>query len=361
MIGVLRTLLVLMMVGGVANADVIGDAVARVEAGEAKELVEELGGKVNELDDAQRCALGLAYAGLKKPDRVRALVYLPSCGGMEEVTAKMVAGTTASRVDLVASARVSVEVPGYGIALAPSTVYLPAGQYELKAKLEDGTLLVQQLSVAKGIPAHVLFELPKVKDKPPADGKVDFGDEEPGVAYAGAPKREKPPSILSDRYQKAIANARASAQEQDAVRYDPPRSRSHSRLLLRVGIGGSNVGGVVMMAAAGARTQLRDGLALDGHLDAIRVGEDAMSPGAWIYGLGADVRYWPLRFVSVAGGVRGDVRRVEGETDLGATVGGGVALHLFGDQIAVELRGEQGLTRLADERPRALLLELSLL
>jgi hypothetical protein len=399
---------------GVAAADEPLDlpgVVAEIDAGGGAALIASLRPRLAALDDAGRCALGLAYAGPPKTragkraaptaaDRTRALLYLPSCGGDLPTAIATHAGAVRdrlvalaeragdSRLELVAAASIAVDVDRYpgDVARAPSTFYLPPGDYLLTAHLPDGSRLVQQLALARGTPASVLFELPPPPVPSTEPTTVDFEGAEPEATYAGAPPKHKHGSLIGGKFAKGLeANRRVreAALEpalgppiDDGVEVRvrrilvPPASRS-GLLLAHAGIGvaDSAIGdSLAVLVGTGARASIAPRLAIDGRLDVIRRGartgdDGVMTPGVWTAGVGAALRWWAWvdapGTISAVAGVRGDMHRVfDADTEFGATVSAGVALHVLSDRLAIEVRGEQSVTELAGSRPRMLLLEL---
>jgi hypothetical protein len=404
---------------GVAAADEPLDlpaVVADIDTGGGPALVASLRPRLAGLDDAGRCALGLAYAGPAKQrgkravptagDRTRALLYLPSCGGDLPTAIATHAGAVRdrlvalaeragdSRLELVAAAPIAVDVdrfPG-DVARAPSTFYLPAGDYLLTAHLPDGSRLIQQLALARGTPASVLFELPPPPVPSTEPTQVDFEGAEPEATYAGAPPKHKHGSLIGGKFGKGLeANRKvreaAVAGEREGEREPiddgdhelrvrrivvPAPSRS-GPLLVRAGVGVADSAtgdSLAFLVGTGARAAIAPRFAIDGRLDVIRRGshtadDGTMTPGVWTAGVGAALRWWPWvaapGTISTVAGVRGDLHRVfDADTELGATVTAGVALHLGSDRVTIEVRGEQSVTELAGSRPRMVVLELGL-
>jgi len=361
----------------------LDDIVAEVDAGHAAAVITELRPRLASLDDTGRCALGLAYAGPDrrgaKPDRARGLIYLASCGGglptaiaehADHVRDRLVAlaeraGDT--QVELVASARLAVEIDRLAgdVALAPSTVWLPPGAYAFTAHAPDGALLVSERTLARRSTANVLFELPHTAPQTaPGPARADFTDGEPDATYVGPPPKQEHPSLIPDRFEKGL---RANRELVDIpIMLPPPAVRRTIGIRLGTGLVRSGSGELVPMTfAAVVRQPVAGRLAIDGRVDVFRRGARMTTgtPGVWIVGAGAFARWWAVTgdsiSVSAVGGLRAELRHVfDGDTDLGLTVGGGVALHLAGNRFAVELRGEQGLNELAGSRPQSLLVDL---
>jgi hypothetical protein len=395
-----RPLLVLaVLVGAVtpAAAEDLDAAVATIDAGAAADVIARLRPRIAELDASERCALGLAYAGpgtkpkaKRKPDRTRALVYLPSCGGgLPTAIAERGEAARARMVELAERAGdtvVEIVVPAAGVdgslvvdidqlagdvVIAPATVWLPAGSYELRGHA-GGNLLVSQLTIGARSSATVLFEVPRPPPPPRGPKQVSFDDGAPEATYVGPPPKQVHKSLLADRYEKGLAaNRAAAAVSWSDIPADPhARARIRSTVGLRLGggVADSAGGGAIgtLSIAAMARAVIQPSwLAGELRLDAGQRGSAAAR--MWTVGATAQARWYPLEHsiggLSVAGGARVEIRTADAIDAMAVDRFGLAATAAIGwepgrKRFAIELRGEQAVSRLAGSRPRAVLLEL---
>jgi hypothetical protein len=360
--------------------------VARIDAGEASDVIAQLRPRLAALDATARGALGLAYAGparkAAKPDRTRGLIYLASCGAgiptpiaerADTIRARLIkaaerAGDT--RVEIVAPERLAVDIDRLAgdVVVAPSTVWLAAGDYRFTAHLADGTRLVAERTITRRSSAIVLFEVPAARPPPPGPRQVDFSDGEPEAMVVGAPAKEKHPSLLPDRFANGLATNQAPLSWRDNT---PTLRKARRALGFRVGGGivDSSAGGATVAPSFAALARIViDGSWLAGEvrIDLGPRGSDAAT--IWTVGVATQARWYPdewgpLRGFSLAGGARAEVRTRDAIGAMPVDRFGVGATAALGwepgrKRFAIELRGEQALTTLAGARPHLVLLEL---
>lgn len=315
-------------------------------------------------------------AKLAKLERARALLYLAACPDGDAARSKLEraadkAGDTEVRILAGGTVELPVEIDKLTgeTVTAPTTVWLPAGDYKFTAHLPDGAVLIQEQSLVARTTATVLFEPgPISAPPPPRNGTADFTDGEPdaGGTYLAPPPKEKHKSLISDHYK-----IKENLDENPEVIHERSPFAVRGTIGVRAGggVADSEAGaatGAVSFAALARTVIAGDWLAGELRVDLGPRGSDAAH--VWTVGATAQARWYPaeatgVRGLSLAAGGRVEIRTRDSIDAMSVERFGAGATAAIGfepgrKRFAVELRGEQALSSLAGGHPRVILLEV---
>lgn len=213
---------------------------------------------------AADCAEARALA--KRGDLTRARLLVDACPDDDVARAAIAKALEARRyspIEIVtkpAGVAVAIDARPDVAIKGGDEVWLPAGTYTFTAGGMATTIAVKQ-----GAHAVVLLEVPGAAPSP-RNGAIDFSDEGGGSVVNGPPPKIVHPSLLPDRYQRALASSGSTDSGLDdsdpRVSDGTPIDPARPRFGLVVGLAGVATGFDVH---AYARTRTAGGWALVGE------------------------------------------------------------------------------------------------
>jgi hypothetical protein len=234
------------------------------------------------------------------------------------------------------------------VHVAPASLDVAPGTYRIVILDPDGGRRVSEVKVKKGgREATVLLEGPRQRVVDPnAPKQIDMTDGEPIEESSGPPPKIKHPSMLKDKYQRGLQT------NETWFETGPKRVAANRRTIgLRAGGGAAILDGdnaTAMRLTAVGRQPVHEAIAIEARADTTRRSIDMTS--AWAIGGGIGARAFVVRrasaSLSATAGVRGELRLGDLPGLAGGDVAaiGGLAIGFADHRIAIEVRGELGVS-----------------